>query len=32
LIDLPIWVGLTVKDQNYIIENLRDIVKKMDST
>lgn len=30
LIDLPIWVGLTVKDQNYIIENLRDIVKKID--
>ena len=28
LIDLPIWVGLTVDDQNYIIENLKNIVKK----
>ena len=29
LIDLPIWVGLTVDDQNYVIENLKDIVRNM---
>jgi perosamine synthetase len=29
LIDLPMWVGLTVEDQNYIIENLKNIVKKI---
>lgn len=29
LIDLPIWVGLTLEDQNYIIETLKNIVKKM---
>ncbi len=30
LIDLPIWVGLTIEDQNYVIENLKNILKKMD--
>lgn len=30
LIDLPIWVGLTVEDQNYVIDELKDIVKKID--
>jgi len=28
-IDLPLWVGLTVEDQNDIIENLKNIVKEM---
>lgn len=27
LIDLPIWAGLTVDDQNYVIENIKDIVR-----
>jgi perosamine synthetase len=27
LIDLPIWAGLTVDDQDYVIENLKEIVK-----
>lgn len=30
LIDLPIWVGLTIDDQNYVIENLKDIVRNID--
>ncbi len=29
LIDLPIWVGLTIEDQNYVIENLKNILKNM---
>ena len=29
-IDIPIWVGLSVEDQNYTIENLKNIVENMD--
>ena len=27
-IDLPIWIGLPVEDQNYVINELKDIVKR----
>ncbi len=30
LIDLPIWAGLSVDDQNYVIENIKDIVRNLD--
>ncbi|NQU03787.1 MAG: DegT/DnrJ/EryC1/StrS family aminotransferase, partial [Syntrophaceae bacterium] len=29
LIDLPIWVGLGAEDQTYVIQNLKNIVRKM---
>jgi len=29
LIDLPIWVGLSIEDQNYVIDSLKEIIKKM---
>ena len=29
LIDLPIWVGLTVDDQKYVIDTLKEVVKEM---
>ena len=28
LIDIPIWVGLSEENQNYVIDNLREIVEK----
>mgnify|MGYP001238087415 FL=1 len=31
LIDLPIWVGLSEEDQNYVIDTLREIVDKVES-
>ena len=30
LIDLPIWAGLTVDDQTYVINNLKEIVREME--
>ena len=32
LIDLPIWVGLTEKDQTYVVECLKDVVRSMKSS
>ncbi len=29
LIDLPIWVGLTCEDQDYVIKNIKDITGRM---
>ena len=30
LMDLPIWAGLTVDDQTYVIDNLKEIVREME--